>query len=93
MYFPYFIALLKVILPPTKPLKNKPCSHHTMQHKQKSRTFAQKQVRTPASRVVTHYKKRKPKPRGSRTRQGRQGRQPRGKGEGAQPQGNRRKRN
>lgn len=32
-----------------------------MQHKQKSRTFAQKQVRTPGARVVTHYTERKPK--------------------------------
>ena len=32
-----------------------------MQHKQKSRTFAKKQVRTPAARVVTRYTERKPK--------------------------------
>lgn len=32
-----------------------------MQHKQKSRTLAKKQVRTPAARVVTHYVQRKPK--------------------------------
>jgi len=32
-----------------------------MQHKQKSRTLAKKQVRTPAARVVTHYVERKPK--------------------------------
>lgn len=32
-----------------------------MQHKQKSNTFAKKQVRTPGARVVTHYNERKPK--------------------------------
>lgn len=31
-----------------------------MQHKQKSRTMARKQVRTPAARVVTHHVLRKP---------------------------------
>ncbi len=32
-----------------------------MQHKQKSNTLAEKKVRTPAARVVTHYIERKPK--------------------------------
>ena len=32
-----------------------------MPHKQKSHTLAKKQVRTPAARVVTHHKERKPK--------------------------------
>ncbi|MBN1275220.1 50S ribosomal protein L34e [Candidatus Woesearchaeota archaeon] len=32
-----------------------------MQHKQKSRTLARKQVKTPGARVVTHYVRRKPK--------------------------------
>ena len=33
---------------------------HSMQHKQKSRTLARTQVRTPAARVVTHHRQRKP---------------------------------
>ena len=32
-----------------------------MQHKQKSRTLARKQVKTPGARVVTHHEQRKPK--------------------------------
>jgi large subunit ribosomal protein L34e len=31
-----------------------------MQHKEKSRTMARKQVKTPAARIVTHYRLRKP---------------------------------
>lgn len=33
----------------------------TMQHKQKSRTLAKKQVKTPGAKIVTHYIERKPK--------------------------------
>ncbi len=58
MVFIFFFSLFFFLLSIT--FINRPSFPCFMQHKQKSRTFARRQVRTPGARVVTHYVKRKP---------------------------------